>query len=291
MILGTTSPHPSSYLLTMHYFTAVRLHSVRLQDDLTKLVDWSNKWQMRFNLKKCSLLRVTRKRTPVESIYTMMGHPLEQVSHHPYLGLELDSNLSWSRHIANVSGKTTHCLNFLRCNINPCPESLKETAYKALVRSNTEYAVTVWDSHLQKDVARLEKIQRRAAKFVKSDFGKESSVSGMLAELNWDTLQERWFVACQSQLWKTLHRNSAVVRPPHIMAPTIPVRGQHSYALRNPSTRTDGYKYSFFPRGQWDVGICSRQTWYVTWVPWDIPEQALDKIGQYTDDHPQRTLR
>ena len=221
--------------------------SVRLQDDLTKLVDWSNKWQMRFNLKKCSLLRVTRKRTPVEGVYTMMGHPLEHVSHHPYLGVELDSDLSWSRHIANVSGKATRCLNFLRLNINSCPESLKETAYEALVRSNTEYAATVWDPYLQKDVACLEKIQRRAARFVKSDYDRESSVSGMLAELKWDTVQERRYVTRQSQLWKTLHGKSAVVRPPYIMAPTIPVRGQHVYALRNPSTRTDGYKYSFFP--------------------------------------------
>ena len=83
---------------------------------------------------------------------------------------------------------------------------------------------------------------------MKSDYGRESNVSGMLAELNWDTLQERRFVACQSQLWKTLHGKSAVVRPPQIMVPTIPVRGQHVYALRNPSTRTDGYKYSFFLR-------------------------------------------
>ena len=150
--------------------------------------------------------------------------------------------MSWSRHIASVSGKATRCLNFLRRNINSCPESLKETAYKALVRSNTEYTATVWDPYLQKDVACLEKIQCRAARFVKSDYDRESSVSGMLAELNWDTLQERRFVARQSQLWKTLHGKSAVVRPPHIMAPTIPVRGQHVYALRNLSTRTDGYK-------------------------------------------------
>ena len=40
--------------------------------------------------------------------------------------------------------------------INSCPESLKETAYKALVRSNSEYAPTIWDPYFQKDVAPLE---------------------------------------------------------------------------------------------------------------------------------------
>ena len=243
----------------LHHRVECPEDSVRLQDNLTKLVDWSTKWQMRFNPKKCSLLRVTRKRTPVESIYTMMGYRLEQVSHHPYLEF----------------AKATRCLNFLWHNINSCPESLKETAYKTLVRSNTEYAAMVWDPYLQEDVACLEKFQRRAARFVKSDYGRESSVSGMLAELNWDTLQERRFVACQSQLWKTLRGNSAVVRPPHIMASTIPVRGQHGYALRNPSTTTDGYKYSFFPRTVtcWNLLL----TDVLCGVAWDIPEQALGR--------------
>ena len=38
---------------------------VLLQDDIDKLVDWSNNWKPAFNVDKCSLCTVKRKRNPI----------------------------------------------------------------------------------------------------------------------------------------------------------------------------------------------------------------------------------
>jgi hypothetical protein len=38
--------------------------SKRLQEDLTELTKWAEKWQMTFHPAKCYILRVTRKKTP-----------------------------------------------------------------------------------------------------------------------------------------------------------------------------------------------------------------------------------
>ena len=44
-----------------------------LQDDLDKLVQWAKIWGMRFNPAKCKSMRITRKRNPNPTNYTMMG--------------------------------------------------------------------------------------------------------------------------------------------------------------------------------------------------------------------------
>ncbi|PFX13619.1 RNA-directed DNA polymerase from mobile element jockey [Stylophora pistillata] len=41
-----------------------------LQDEIDKLVDWSNNWKLAFNVDKCSLCTVTRKRSPIICNYT-----------------------------------------------------------------------------------------------------------------------------------------------------------------------------------------------------------------------------
>ena len=72
---------------------------ISLQKDIDNLLAWSNDWKMDFNADKCKVLRITNKKSPVATIYSMLGEELEVVVHHPYLGIELDSNLSWNSHV------------------------------------------------------------------------------------------------------------------------------------------------------------------------------------------------
>ncbi|XP_072030407.1 uncharacterized protein [Amphiura filiformis] len=99
-----------------------------LQNDLHKLVDWSTKWQMRFNPAKCSLLRVAKIKKIINSSYTMLGTELKSTDHHPYLGVELASSMDWKHHIQNVSGKAQRTLNFLQRNLYKCPQKQRRLA-------------------------------------------------------------------------------------------------------------------------------------------------------------------
>ena len=60
-----------------------------------------------------------------------------------------------------------------------------------LVRSNLEYCGTIWDLYFRTDINKLNQIQRRAARFVQKDYGYQSSVTDMLRELGWDSLESR----------------------------------------------------------------------------------------------------
>ena len=76
--------------------------NITLQEDLNKLVHWSNIWQMDFNVKKCATMHFSSSNQKQKYEYKMKGEILETVSQHPYLGVELSDNLKFNDHIDNI---------------------------------------------------------------------------------------------------------------------------------------------------------------------------------------------
>ena len=84
------------------------------------------------------------------------------------------------------------CMYFIK-NINEIPLDVKESAYKGLVRPILEYGSSVWDpqSILLQD--ELEKVQKRAARFVTGNYVdyETGSMTGILKQLKWESLKKR----------------------------------------------------------------------------------------------------
>ena len=60
------------------------------------------------------------------------------------------------------------------------------------MRPILEYGSTVWDPHCNGLNDELEKVQKRAARFVTRNYSYETgSMTGILEELKWETLQKR----------------------------------------------------------------------------------------------------
>ena len=108
-----------------------------------------------------------------------------------YFGVTLSNDLEWSKHISTKTNKANSKLSFLRRNLKGCPEKLKQTAYFSLIRSSMEYGATVWDPYQKYNSDKVERVQRRAARFVKSWYSRYSSVSDMLDVLGWMPLSQR----------------------------------------------------------------------------------------------------
>ena len=85
-------------------------------------------------------------------------------------------------------------LNFVKRNLYRCSAETKCLAYTSIVRPLLEYGSAVWDPYLQKEIQSIEMVQRRAARWVKSDYRYNSSVTSMLADLQWPSLQHRRYV-------------------------------------------------------------------------------------------------
>ena len=60
------------------------------------------------------------------------------------------------------------------------------------VRPSIEFASgSAWDPSTQRNIQKIEQVQRGAARFVVGDFQRTSSVSAMITSLNWPSLQLR----------------------------------------------------------------------------------------------------
>ena len=70
-----------------------------LQSDIDKISDCCKMNKMRINIKKCKIMRVTRKKSPLVGDYNIEGRPLEKVDVYKELGLITASNLSWNQHV------------------------------------------------------------------------------------------------------------------------------------------------------------------------------------------------
>jgi len=82
-----------------------------------------------------------------------------------------------------------------------------------MVRPQMEYAAAVWDPHHVGNIQKLEKVQRRAARWAPNDYGQYSSVTSMLEHLGWDTLQRRRTITKLQTLFKILHNEYSLEIP------------------------------------------------------------------------------
>lgn len=121
-----------------------------------------------------------------------MGHALESILHYPYLKVELLSTLDWSHHIDNKDNKANQTLGFLRRNLSNCPGSIKELAYKALVRPHLEYPSQVWDQRMDKHISGIEAVRQRSAQVVKDCWEwTPGTVTNFFNDLDWPPLQHQ----------------------------------------------------------------------------------------------------
>ena len=150
---------------------------------------WLLGWQMKVNVasEKCAVLRCTRSLSPILYDYTLASHNIAIKRLHTYLGVGIDSNMTWSSHIQTISNKSTKVLNFIKRNLCNCPPDTKRTAYLTLVRPIMEYAAPVWDPYYNVDIYKLEKVQRRATRWIQSDYSRTTSVTSLLSYIDIST--------------------------------------------------------------------------------------------------------
>ena len=179
----------------------------------------------------------------------MMGQPITSVTQHKYLGVELDSKLTWNEHISAFTGRANSSLGFLRRNLYNCPEQIKTQAYYSLVRPHLEYAWSVCDPHTQKNIQSIAKVQSRAASFVKKcNQHTLSTITSLLEELKWPSLEQRRKQTRLINLYKIVKGTLAVEIPNYFRQKERQKRNYHPLKFINAGYRTNVYIYSFFPR-------------------------------------------
>ena len=173
----------------------------KLQDDIDKLVRWSEKWQMLFNVGKCKCLHTGPGNTGMN--YEMGGTILSKTGKEKDLGVTMNANMKVSEQCRIAASKGNQVLGMIRRNITYKEKSLIVPLYKAIVRPHLEYCIQAWSPYLRKDIDMLEKIQRRATKLIPEL--RDLRYEERLKECGLTTLETRRLRGDQIEVFKILN--------------------------------------------------------------------------------------
>ena len=162
-----------------------------LQNDLHALEQWEQDWSMEFNSDKCEVLRITRKRNPVIFPYKLHKKELNVTNAAKYLGVTISTDLNWTPHINNITGKAKDTLRFVKRDIKTSNKKVKEMAYNTYVRLSSNTVPPSGVPGKKTLSQKIESVQRSAARYVCNNYNYTSSVTCMLKSLNWHTLEYR----------------------------------------------------------------------------------------------------
>ena len=140
-----------------------------MEENLGFVTEWCNNNKLTVNIAKTKHMVVGN--TPGDNLIVRNqlchnNQQIELVTNYNYLGVELDSNLTLENHInkcvKNANKKMFMVSKLRRCLTNKTTSML----YKQLVRPHLEYCDFVVDSSLKKNVAKYDKVQKRALRTI-----------------------------------------------------------------------------------------------------------------------------
>ena len=135
-----------------------------LRNDLIKLGEWSERWQMPFNCGKCKVLHIGDRNPQTD--YSLLGNEVQSVDQEEDLGIIISKDLKFTKHSLKVEKKAQKLIGYIKRQFKYRNKEIVLQLYTALVRPHLEYAVQFWAPSLQKDIDRLEAVQARATKLI-----------------------------------------------------------------------------------------------------------------------------
>ena len=129
------------------------------------------------------------------------------VSHTKSLGVYIDQNLSWSKHVNETAKIVSSGIGALKRSRPFICEDAAILLYRALVEPYFDYCCPVWDGLSNELADKLQKLKNRTIRVItKSDY--YSSATALRGKLGWDNLCTRRKKQKLKLMFKTLKDQS-----------------------------------------------------------------------------------
>ena len=174
----------------------------KLQHDLNKLQEWSNKWLLKFHPEKCKVLDISI-RGKLEYEYYLDDVKLSHTNTEKDLGVHIDNRLKFDSHIGTKINKANNVLGAIRRTFTFLDKTTLMRLYTSMVRPHLEYANQIWHPRYKKDIASLENVQKRATKLIPEI--KDLSYKERLQYLKLPTLPYRRLRGDMIETYKLTH--------------------------------------------------------------------------------------
>jgi len=124
---------------------------------------WLLDWGISTNISKSTAMLFTTRRIQRPRAIQFLKEPTAWVKTVRYLGVTLDTRLTWSAHFKQVGRKTAQRLGVLGPLRNRSGLSIRNGVllYKQLIRPMMDYACPVWRSVARSHIRRLQVLQSK----------------------------------------------------------------------------------------------------------------------------------
>ena len=217
----------------------------QLQHDIDRVFNWAEEWQMKFNVDKCKVINFGN--SAFDRTYMIDGKILDSVSSCTDLGVLITNDLKSVKHIDKVVSTANRILGMIYHTVENRTKYIIIPLYRTLVRPHLEYCVQAWRPYLIKDIAKLERVQKRAVNMIRGL--RAASYEGKLKELNLFSLEKRRVRGDLISAFRIMNGFDKI--PPNMLFDfsenNRDLRG-HSQKITKKHTRIDIRKFSFSQR-------------------------------------------
>ena len=141
-----------------------------IQRSLVNLQSWTTNNNMKLNAAKCHSMTVcfSNNIEQPEPVLCINDVQLRNVQYVKVLGVIIQDNLKWDKHVGEVIKKCNRKLYMFRClRSYNLPMSDLLAVYKGYIRPVLDYCVPVFNGNLTQDqVNMLERVQRRVCRII-----------------------------------------------------------------------------------------------------------------------------
>ena len=177
------------------YISDSKLSNIQnnLQVCLNEINNWYNENCLKINITKTNVMLISTRHSKNKGKLEVKlnGEQLKQVNSVRYLGVEVDSNLTWNVHVKYICRSIYFKLHALRHLSSTLQTDLLNTLYKTTIQPCIDYACSVWGNCSLKNRELIRRLQRRAARIVMKEYDFSKSCTDLMKKLKWQSFDTR----------------------------------------------------------------------------------------------------
>ena len=226
-----------------------RADQQKLQYSIDKLVEWTDKWLIRFNSDKCKILHLG-KNNPKYKYHIKEGDNISDLTEtlcEKDLGIFIDPKLNFNDHITTTVKKARRLNGMMMRNISIKDKSIMVPLFKAIIRPVLEYGNAVWCPHWKKDIKKIEQVQQQYTKRINGMHN--LSYTERLSILRLPSLEYRRFRGDFIEVFKIIHNMYDPLTTKSLLTiDSSSCTRSNKFKLTKPRFNTNQYKHFFTNR-------------------------------------------
>ena len=139
-----------------------------LQSEITNITNWTTANKLTINTEKTHFVIFSLKlnQPNTQPLLLMQNHPLEQKPTTKFLGITLDSKLTFKNHIDSIRTKIAKSIGILCKAKRKLPNTVLKNLYHTFISPYLSYGIEVWGATCATYLSPLVRLQKKAVRII-----------------------------------------------------------------------------------------------------------------------------